>query len=137
MLGTHNSGNTGLFNHGLHYQLISYGYHGQNKSESNWPEPVDAEKSVCKGSTGKPVCQLPWAMLLVPAQLDGSESFLSDPQQRLKAMLFIFCQWYSKASTRRSCCESSPTSAQDVRLCPTSQAQPMRGGGCQRHGSEP
>lgn len=32
-------------------------------------------------------------------------------------MLFIFCQWYSKASTRRSFCERSPTSAQDVHLC--------------------
>ena len=42
---------------------------------------------------------------------------LSDPLQRLKEMIFIFCHWHSKASTGRSCCESSPASAQDVQLC--------------------
>lgn len=44
--GLRNSGNSGLFNHGLPYQLISHGYHRQNKSESNWREPADAEEGV-------------------------------------------------------------------------------------------
>lgn len=102
----------GLFNHGLHYPLISYGYHGWNKRTSG------CKGGVCSGSTGKPVPQLPWTMLLVPAQPD-----FSDPHQRLKAMLFTFCQWSSKASTNRSRYEISPTSVQDILLGAQVQAR--------------
>lgn len=56
-----NSGNMGLFNHGLHSQLISWGYHRQNKSESNGREPVAA-------GVGEPVPGLGHRdMLVVPA----------------------------------------------------------------------
>lgn len=76
----------GLFNHGLHYQLISYGYHGENKSESNWCEPACAEEDVCEKQHRR--AGLPTALSHAggAVQLDRAEGLFSEPQQRLQTI---------------------------------------------------